>query len=465
MKKDEALRREEWAGKDPLVLKQFQKALLDSLKGEKRVALYSGLGTGKTITSLAKANEINSPAVLVVCQVSQVEEWVLNALRQCKGRTVYNLRNKAEFDGFMADDGARLGVINYDLVWRKAELKKLKDFTLILDESSLISNRSSKRTKFCLKIGRNAEGVICASGTPCSGRYEGLISQCWLLNWQVGVQEFWDRYVIYSTWSPPGTHAQIRQVKGYKNTDDLIRNLEERCHARFLRSDAVLDLPDENDTDIFCDVTREYKEFLKNYYIRVSDDVELIGDSSMARRIYLRQLAGAYNPGKETALMELLERTEDRIIIFYNYEIELAVIKRVCQKLNKYLLEQNGRTHQQEDFKKIPGSVLAVQYQSGGRGLNLQCCNAMVFFSPSDSCELYTQARGRIRRMGQTRPCHYYHLICQGSIDERIREAVQNGQDYTETLFLLDFPGRKNHLEKGGVSDGDGTETEETASL
>ena len=74
-------------------------------------------------------------------------------------------------------------IINYDKVWRRDELKKLKDFTIMLDESSMIKNEKSNRSKFIL--GLNAENVILLSGTPTGGKYEELWSQLHLLGWNI----------------------------------------------------------------------------------------------------------------------------------------------------------------------------------------------------------------------------------------------------------------------------------------
>ena len=65
---------------------------------------------------------------------------------------IYDLTNKKQYEEFISRkwNSWVIGVINYDLVWRREELKYLKDISLMLDESSLIQNESSKRTKFIL---------------------------------------------------------------------------------------------------------------------------------------------------------------------------------------------------------------------------------------------------------------------------------------------------------------------------
>lgn len=55
-------------------------------------------------------------------------------------------------------------IINYDLIWRKEEFLKLKDYTLILDESQFIKNTTAIRTKFIMKL--QFKNIILCSGTP-----------------------------------------------------------------------------------------------------------------------------------------------------------------------------------------------------------------------------------------------------------------------------------------------------------
>ena len=76
-----------------------------------------------------------------------------------------------------------VGVINYDLVFRRKYIAHITDFTLLLDESSLICNENAKRSKFILKL--QTESVILLSGTPTAGKYERLWSQLKLLGWDI----------------------------------------------------------------------------------------------------------------------------------------------------------------------------------------------------------------------------------------------------------------------------------------
>lgn len=126
---------------------------------------------------------------LVVCQKSKIADWVNHFKTNYDHLMVFDLTNKIDFEMFVRGSGCRtVGVINYELAFRRSELLKLKDFTLMLDESSLIQNETAKRTKFIMKM--KPANVILLSGTPVSGKYERLISQIHLLGWNIDEKVF-----------------------------------------------------------------------------------------------------------------------------------------------------------------------------------------------------------------------------------------------------------------------------------
>ena len=139
-----------------------QQAILDEVKDKTNVAFYLGVGAGKTFIGAEKLMQFGNPFNLVVCQKSQVGYWVNHFKTHYPEVTVTDLTKL----GAMGLGNLRPGVmvINYDLIFRRPILLTLNNFTLMLDESSLIQNMSAKRTKFILKM--KPKNVILLSGTP-----------------------------------------------------------------------------------------------------------------------------------------------------------------------------------------------------------------------------------------------------------------------------------------------------------
>ena len=65
----------------------------------------------------------------------------------------------------------------------------------------------------------------------------------------------------------------------------------------------------------------------------VTPRVELVGDTILAKRQYLRMLCGQYNKEKLQAFQDLVESTEDRLIVFYNFTAELEAMKKIAENL------------------------------------------------------------------------------------------------------------------------------------
>lgn len=382
---------------------------------------------------------------LVICQKSKIDDWVEHF------RTVPNT------DGFLVDDTLDLtdkkqyqlfcnliklqpdnipprymvvGIINYELAFRRPELAKLKEFTLMLDESSIIQNENSKRSKFILKK-LKPKNVILLSGTPTGGKYEKLWSQLHLLGWNIKKKMFYDQYVQYHY--ETYLNFPLMVIDGYKNEERLKRKMRQYgCH--FLKTEEVFDLPEQIHQTIKVPTTKEYRKFRKDCIITI-DDVELVGDTTLTKMLYERQLCGQYNEEKLQAFSDLLESTNDRLIVFYNFWDELTDLKAICDIAGRACSIVNGQDKDLYAYEQKDDSVTFIQYQAGAMGLNLQKANKIVYFTPPLSSELFEQSKKRIHRIGQEKPCFYYYLTCKDSIEEKIYQTLAMRRNYTEALF------------------------------
>lgn len=71
---------------------------------------------------------------------------------------------------------------------------------------------------------------------------------------------------------------------------------------------------------------------------------ELIGDTGLTNRLYQRQLCGLYNPARYEAFRDLVNSTDDRLIVFYNFTEEMERMKRIVQGMNRPVSILNGET-------------------------------------------------------------------------------------------------------------------------
>lgn len=420
-----------------------QEKALKQTKVFKRCAYYLDMGLGKTFVGSEKADQYKKKTLLI-CQKSKIEDWINHYHENYPLLPVFNLTNKKDVRGFNQCKGYSVGVINYDLVFRRDQYKKLEDFTLILDESSVIQNEKTERAKYILKL--KPENVILLSGTPISGRYEHLWSQIRLLGWNIDYECYWSQYIDFEYEEMPNGY-HLRKVTGYKNVDRLKEKLA--LHgAVFQKSEEVFDLPPQIFQDIRCERSSEYDEFAKNRLVVTDNGKEMVGDSTLKMFLYSRMLCGAYCPEKIKALRDLLLSTEKRLIIFYNFNDELEILLNLIDSFcsvggeeyeDRHFSIFNGELKDLSQYEHFDDTITLIQYQAGAMGLNLQKANTIIYFTPPVSSELYEQSKKRIHRIGQESSCFYYRLVCKGSIEEKIYKTLEMRADYTDKLFEKDY--------------------------
>ena len=133
-----------------LALLPHQTSVLDATKDRDKVAYFLDMGLGKTYVGAEKMMNLGNSVNLVICQKSKIHDWVEH-FKEHYDIKVLDLRKKDNVKTFMGSVGV-VGIINYELAWRRPILKQLKDFTLMLDESSLIQNVNTKSTKFVMNL-------------------------------------------------------------------------------------------------------------------------------------------------------------------------------------------------------------------------------------------------------------------------------------------------------------------------
>ena len=150
-------------------LYSHQIRVLEETENNNRVGYFLDMGLGKTFVGAAKMMLLGETFNLVVCQKSKIWDWIEHFEQYYSKHpwctNVYDLTNKKRFEQFLevsnewqyytevtddltgetylqhsTDPCQYIGVINYELAWRRKDLLNLKRFTLMLDESSLIQN-------------------------------------------------------------------------------------------------------------------------------------------------------------------------------------------------------------------------------------------------------------------------------------------------------------------------------------
>lgn len=491
---------EELAGK-VYVPMPHQSAIVDWVKekGFSRVLLEWEMGTGKTLAGKLIADHWNDETKLVICPKSLVNMWV-DFLSSNTEEPVTDLTTD---EYRKAPQGPLRGwyVINYDLLANRPYVKGddyhrsiFKNSTLILDESSYIKYPQPKRTKIVMNgIAPDMNHICMLSGTPCGGHYELLWTHARLLGRKMSEWEFMENYTNrheivlknnygvtvktnnsqnefeldeYGIPIEPNNRLKDKERKikvlnknnPYK-MDNIVNILLPDMNSKgrnVLKAKDCISLPEITNMTIAVDKPQTYSQFIKNNTICIdrknlnsttengSNTRTFNGDSIMATRQALRQIASSYNENKLDAVRDIIEGTDERIVIFYNFQEDYEKILDICTKAERPVAAMNGSRKDLASpgnaYETRDNSICLVQWQSGGYGLNLQKARIGVFFSLTESYELFSQACGRIYRKGQEKPVVYVSLITKGSIDEKIKRSLDKREDYNDEKFIDDFP-------------------------
>lgn len=416
----------------------YQQAALDRVRGKRACAFYHDMGLGKTFTGAEKLMSDKCwHLALVVCQKSKVADWV-DHFRSHYDIDVLDLTTPDGMKNFelsmsYPDLPDAVSVINYDLLWRRPNIQALQHFAVMFDESSLLQNKSSKRTKAAMRLADRANELVLLSGTPVDGKYERLWTQLNMLGWHIDEKLFWRQYVESETTMREG--FPITKVTGYKNEERLVRKMKE-LGCDFLKTDDVIDLPDQRFIRIDVPMSKYYREFAKTNVITAFDR-EFVGDTVFGDLTAKRQLAAAYSPAKIEAFGDLLSSTSKRLVVFYNFDVELEGLTEELAKRGRPYGVLNGKKHDLSPFFDTDDGVALIQYQSGAMGVNLQQADTCIYFSPPLASSLFEQSKKRIHRVGQDKPCTYYELVSKGTVEEKIYDTLAMRRDYTEKLFAM----------------------------
>lgn len=343
---------------------------------------------------------------------------------------------------------ADLYIINREnVVWLVDYYRNAWPFDMVVvDESSSFKSHSAKRFKALASVGGRIDRLVELTGTPSPNGLADLWAQVFLLDGgdRLGKRyaQFRERYfqpdkrgadgMVYSYEAKPGTEQSILKL------------ISDICIS--MKAEDYLQLPDltYHEIPVVLDAksAKAYRELEREMVLQLpEDEADISVTSAAALSNKLLQLANGalYDEDRQVhevhkckieAFLELIESLQGKpALVFYNYQHDRTRILDALASSGLRIRELKT-TQDEDDWNNREIDILLTHPASSAYGLNLQQGgNHVIWFGLTWNYELYTQANKRLHRQGQTDKVIIHHLVCSGTRDEDVMQALQRKDD------------------------------------
>lgn len=448
-----------------------QAAYLERFWDKPVAALFADMGTGKSFMLINNAallydqGKIN--ALLVVAPKGVYRNWQdLEIPKHMPAHIVYRMAlwtpaprkaEKAALDRlFEVSEDLKILVMNVEAFSTKKGPDFAKRFLLghdammVIDESTTIKTPSSSRSKSTEKVGKGARYRRIATGSPVTKSPLDLYQQCEFLSPQClnmhSYYGFQARYAVVVE-RQLATHS-FKQIVGYRRLEELKEKLD-RFSFRVTKEEC-LDLPDKwyvkRDVELTEEQVKAYNE-MKNFALAQMSEGLVSTSNALTQLMRLHQIICGHVktddgtivhlPNKRIQeLLDVIEETSGKIIIWATYRPDIEAIKLALQKaygmdaVGTYYGDTDGDERQRvvTDFQdpNKPLRFFVGNPSTGGYGITLTAASTVIYYSNSFDLEKRLQSEDRAHRIGQTKNVTYIDLIAPGTVDEKIVKALRD---------------------------------------
>jgi SNF2 family DNA or RNA helicase len=444
---------------------KHQTEVFDRFKNKKYGALFLETGTGKTRIVIQLANhhftQDRVTATLVVTTRGLMGNW--NSVELPKHSDIpyrtylWNVSKDIPY----ADSTHLYFLVNIDALPTdrfagifKDFMKKHPAFTLIIDESTVVKNPRSARTRAALKVGRYATARYVLSGTPIVQSPLDVYSQCEILTEScLGIKGFIPFKARYAeikrmTFGP----RSFDKIVGYKHLDELTERI--KSVGVIIKKDECLDLPPKMYRTIDVPLTpaqqRAYDDLKQRALAYIQDhQISVVNTVSLINKL-LQICCGQLKVGDDylqiennrlDVLKELIDRAGGPTLIWTSYVNTAYDIK---EKLGDDVVHLPSGTSTDEretilaSFRKGNYKALVANPASAGHGITLVESNSTIYFSNSFNLEHRLQSEARNHRAGQTNSVLYTDLIAKGTIEERVVSILKEKKQLADLVITND---------------------------
>jgi SNF2 family DNA or RNA helicase len=330
---------------------------------------------------------------------------------------------------------------------------------MAIDESTTIKNPEAIRTKTIVGIGRDVKYKRILTGSPVTKSPLDLFTQCYFLDpWLLDHQSFYSfktRYAITKQINVSGRTVHL--VVGYRNLGELSDKLKPFSY-RVLKDDC-LDLPPKTFMKRIVQLSPEQKkvyEQMKKMALAVLNGKMTTTATVLTQLMRLHQITCGHFKSDDgdiqvlknerlDELLDVLDELEGKAVIWAHYRYDIEVIVEAIKKRygDNTVVTYYGDTStddRQKAIKLIQNPDSPVRFivgtpQTGGYGITLTGASTMIYYSNGYDLEKRQQSEARIDRIGQTKNMTYIDIIAEGTVDEKIVDALRKKVDIASKVM------------------------------
>lgn len=401
-------------------LRDYQLDAINKMKNG--CILNGGVGSGKSLTALSYYYLQNEGSVdfltggdYIPMDCAPMDLYIITTARK---------RDTFEWEGemshFLLSTHDECSIYNNKVVvdsWNN--IQKYKDVInafFIFDEQRVVG--SGAWVKAFLTITKKNKWIL-LSATP-GDTWSDYIPVFIANGFYKNKTEFMREHAVFSRFS------KFPKVEKYIGTGRLIRQ----------RRDILVDMKFERKTvQHHCDIyvtydSTQYKDVMKRRW-DIWNDEPIVNASGLCYA--LRKIVNTHD-SRSTKLLELFE-THKKIIVFYNFDYELDVLKSLYYGEGVIVAEWNGHKH--EPTPTGNKWVYLVQYTAGAEGWNCITTDTIIFYSLNYSYKIMHQSAGRIDRLNTPyTDLYYYYMKTRSGIDLAIERALNEKRKFNESSFI-----------------------------
>lgn len=376
--------------------KAVDKAIKVYENGGHSFNLFFEMGLGKTITAIEIVKNIKHNTILIICPKSLIEMWAYEMSKNFPEAT-----RVASPDGVYFAHNCSYYITNYENI--RTYKQTLQPDICILDEVHKVKNCKSLTHKRIQQI-VHSRFTLKLTGTPITKNYMDLygILSCVDL----------DRFIKMT---PSQFQAKYVKIGGLLTSKQLMDSIEP--FTVFARLEDHIDMPGYEDIIIPVKLSQVDHSKLLDIY---SSDKNALARIIEAQRV----TSNVYGP-KANAVDQLVQDIiEDgrKVVIFTKFDDEfdfmMSKYAGIAVGINGSTKDRETPVYRFQNDKDI--KVFVGNLQTASMGLTLTAAQDCIFYSETYTWGDADQSRARIYRIGQDKPCRYYHLLALGTIDEMI---------------------------------------------